>query len=51
MIVQNEINIPGRSINQRPNSTMSVMLCTGATFLRKNSCLVARIVSFDTVKS
>ena len=30
---------------------MSVMLCTGATFVKKNSCLVARIVSFDTVKS
>ena len=28
---------------------MSVMLCAGATFVRKNSCLVARIVSFDTV--
>ena len=28
---------------------MSVMLCTGATFVKKNSCLVARIVSFDTV--
>ena len=27
---------------------MSVMLCTGATFLEKNSCLVARIVTFDT---
>ena len=27
---------------------MSVMLCTGATFEKKNSCLVARIVSFDT---
>ena len=26
---------------------MSVMLCTGATFVEKNSCLVARIVSFD----
>ena len=24
------------------------MLCTGATFVKKNSCLVARIVSFDT---
>ena len=23
------------------------MLCTGATFVKKNSCLVARIVSFD----
>ena len=31
--------------------TMSVMLCTGATFVKKNSFLVARIVSFDTVKS
>ena len=28
---------------------MLVMLCTGATFVKKNSCLVARIVSFDTV--
>ena len=35
-------------VNQKPNSTMSVMLCTGATFVKKNSCLVARIVSFYT---
>ena len=28
---------------------MSLMLRTGATFVKKNSCLVARIVSFDTV--
>ena len=28
---------------------MSVMLCGGATFEKKNSCLVARIVSFDNV--
>ena len=27
---------------------MSVMLCTWATFVKKNSCLVATIVSFDT---
>ena len=27
---------------------MSVMLCTEVTFVKKNSCLVARIVSFDT---
>ena len=27
---------------------MSVMLCTGATFVKKNSFLLARIVSFDT---
>ena len=25
------------------------MLCTGATSVKKNSCLVARIVSFDTI--
>ena len=36
------------SINQKFNNTMSVMLCTGVTFNKKNSCLVARIVSFDT---
>ena len=28
---------------------MSVMLCTGATFVKTNSYLVARIVPFDTV--
>ena len=28
---------------------MSAMLCTGATFVKKNSCLFGRIVSFDTV--
>ena len=28
-------------------NTMSFMLFTGATFVKKNSCLVARIVSFD----
>ena len=49
MVVQDEINIPGNSINQNPNSTMSVILCTGPTFVKKNPCLVARIVSFDTV--
>ena len=27
---------------------MSVMLCKGVTFVKKNSCLVARIRSFDT---
>ena len=27
---------------------MPVMLCTGVTFVKKVSCLVARIVSFDT---
>ena len=28
---------------------MSVMLCMGATFVKKSSCLVARIASLDTV--
>ena len=28
---------------------MSVMLCTGASFVKKNFCLVTRIVSFDIV--
>ena len=28
---------------------MSFMACMGATFVNENSCLVARIVSFDTV--
>ena len=41
MVVQDEINIPGSSFNQKPNSTMSVML--------EFSSLVARIVLFDTV--
>ena len=27
---------------------MSVILCTAATFAKKNSCLVAGIISFDT---
>ena len=37
------------SINQKPNSTMPVMLCTGANFLKKSSWSVARKTSFDTV--
>ena len=49
MVVQDEINIHGNSINQKPSSTMSVMPFTGATFVKENSCLVARIVSFDNV--
>ena len=49
MVVLDEINTPGSSINQKRNSTMSVMLCTRATFVKKNSCLVAGIVSFYTV--
>ena len=41
----------GSSINKKPNSTMSVMLCTGATFVKKNSrfARIVRIVPFDTV--
>ena len=27
---------------------MSVMICAGVTFVKKKSCLVATIVSFDT---
>ena len=49
MVVQDEINILGNSINQKPNSTRSVMLCTGAIFVKESSFLVARIVSFGTV--
>ena len=30
--VEIKINIQGSSINQKPNSTMSVILCTGADF-------------------
>ena len=51
MLVYHEINIPRSSNNEKPNITMSVMLCTGATFVKKNSCLVAKVVSFVTVKS
>ena len=51
IFIYKKINIPGSSINQKPNSTMSVMLCTRATLVKKNSCLVVRIVSFDAVKS
>ena len=48
MVVQDEINIQESSINQKSNNTMSVMLCTGATFVKKYSYIAARIVSFDT---
>ena len=49
MVVQDKVNIQGSNINQKPNSAASVMLCTDATFVKKNSCLVAGIVLFDTV--
>ena len=48
MGVWDEINIQGSCINQNPNGRMSVMLFMWTTFVKKNSCLVARIVSFDT---
>ena len=31
-----EISIQESSINQKSNNTMSVMFCTGATFVKKN---------------
>ena len=45
------INIKNKwsSINQKLSSTMSVMLCTRDTSVTKNPCIVATIVSFDTV--
>ena len=49
MVAEDKIKIQGSSINQKPTSTMSGMLCTGATIVKKKYCLVARIVSFDTV--
>ena len=47
MVVLDEMK--KNSISKKPTSAMSVMLCTGATFPKKNSFLVARIVSFNTV--
>ena len=35
------------SINQKSNTRRLVILCMGAAFGTKNSCLVARIFSFD----
>ena len=49
MLVRDRISIQESSINQKSNNTISVMLCTGVTFVKKNSCVVARIVLFDTV--
>ena len=48
VVSQHEVNIQESSINQNFNNTMPVILCTGATFVKKNSCLFARIVSFYT---
>ena len=33
---------------KKSNNKMLVILFTGATFVKKNSCLVVRIVAFDT---
>ena len=41
--------IKGSSISKKLNSTMSVMFYMEATFIKKNSCLVTKIVPFDTV--
>ena len=48
MIVLDKVNNQARSINQKSNNTMPVILCTGATFVKKNSCPVSGIVLFDT---
>ena len=50
MVAKHEINIHESSINQISNNTMSVRLCTVATFVKKNSSLVARIFSIDTAQ-
>ena len=48
MVVLDEINIQERNINQKFNNKMSAILCTGATFVKKNYFLVAKILLFDT---
>ena len=48
MVVLDEINIQENNINQKFNNKMSGILCTGATFVKKNYCLVAKILLFDT---
>ena len=49
MVVYDEINIQESSINhQKSKNTVSFMLFARATFVKKNSCLVAIIVLFDT---
>ena len=42
-------NIQGSKINQKSNNTISVMLFTESTFVKKKSLLVARIVLCDAV--
>ena len=48
--MQDEKEIQESTIDQKINNTMSVMLCTGATFVKKKFCLVAGIISFDTAE-
>ena len=36
MLVQDEINIHETNINQKSNNTMSVILCMGTVFIKKN---------------
>ena len=48
MVLYIEINIQESSIYQKSSNTASLMLRRGATFVKENSYLVARIVSFDT---
>ena len=42
--MKHEINIQESSINQKPNSATSIMFYAAASFIKKSSCLVARIV-------
>ena len=48
MVVYNKLNIQESSINQKSNKTMLTIPCTGATFVKRNFCIVAGIASFDT---
>ena len=48
MVVQEKINIQESSVNQESNNVMSIMLCTGNSFVKNNLCLVTRIVLSDT---
>ena len=48
-MVQDEINIQESSVHQKSNNTMSVILCTRATSVKKNSCLVVRIVLLNSL--
>ena len=50
MILQYEINFPGSSINEKRVVQCQPWFVRGTTFVKKNSCLVARTVSFDTVR-